>query len=56
MFIPACCVLILGILACGIVIKWPETPKHRKPSVHYENYIIDEDGTIVYHKSIDLKV
>ena len=55
MFIPACIVLMFGILACGIVIKWPENPKVKRPVIYYKHYFIDKDGTLVYYKKIDIQ-
>lgn len=56
----AICFIALGIIGSFLIIRsgW-EKPKQQAKQVvtHYENYTIDiEDGTIVYHKSIDLKV
>jgi hypothetical protein len=48
--------LSLGIIGILFIVRSGKPQTIRRPDAHYENYTIDPDGTIVYHKKIDITV
>jgi len=56
--LPAILVLLTGIIGSFFILRSGQ-PKviTTSPIVHYEDYVIDHDGTLVFtHKHIDTKV